>query len=135
MILSRIFRTYTFRFTVLYVLTISVLATAISTLVYLFMARDYLYEVDRHIQIELQSAVRSYQQSGVEGLNNYVLQSTIQNAETRYHILLLDDNGEILAGNLSSVPQITRYFEARLAFIQPLLNWHKDHQDTFMGRD
>lgn len=135
MILNRIFRTYTFRFTVLYVLTISVLATAISALVYLFMARDYLFEVDRHIRLELESAVASYQQAGVEGFDDFVLQSTIQNAEARYHFLLVDADKNIIAGNLTVVPEITRYFTKRLTFIQPLLNWHKDHSNTFMGRD
>lgn len=135
MILNRIFRTYTFRFTVLYVLTISVTASAISTLVYLFIAHDYFEQVDTSIQLELESAATSFERGGQHGFEDYVLSRTIANVGERYYFVLTAEDGRsILAGNLDELPELMQYPGDGLSLGKTLVDWRGDHANSFIGQ-
>lgn len=135
MILNRIFRTYTFRFAVLYVLTISVTASVISTLVYLFIANDYFRQVDASLRLELDSAITSFERNGQHGFAEYVLNRTVSGVGDRYYFLLTDaDSSTILAGNLDELPVLDQYPGENFSLRKTLFDWYNDHSNRFVGQ-
>lgn len=135
MILNRIFRTYTFRFTVLYVLIISVLASAISTFVYLYIARDYFKQVDSKILLELHAALTSYERGGEQGFSHYVLNRTSNTVGERYYFVLTAQDGEtVLAGNLNKTPNLRQHSKASFNPATAFATWDKDGLNQFVGQ-
>lgn len=135
MILNRIFRTYTFRFTVLYVLIISVSASAISTFVYLYIARDYFKQVDTNIQLELNSALTSFERGGKQGFSSYVISRTSNTIGERYYFVLTAADGHtLLAGNLDKMPSLIQYSKASFNPSTAFSHWSQDNSDQFVGQ-
>lgn len=134
MILSRILRAYTFRLIVLYVLVISLCASAISTFVYLYIARNYFDQVNNHIQLELESAIESYSQHGVEGFDEYTLQRSKLESGVNYYFAIADIDGRtVLAGNVESLPDITYDSQRGFELGKHLFTWEGSHGQKFIG--
>ena len=135
MILNRIFRTYTFRFTVLYVLTISMTASIISALVYLSISYNYFNRVHEAIELELANAVESYHMYGPPGFESYVASRTIPNVSQRYYFILASENNDqALAGNLQVWPELSGHFGRWFNLEQNVFDWMSDDLSHFVGQ-
>lgn len=136
MIPKRIFRTYTFRFTVLYVLLISVLSSLISVLVYRTAADNYAARVEQSIADELRYAVSHFEQGGIAAFEQYVNGRTLPEIGNRYFFVLARGAGpqEVVAGNLDHWPMFTETVnsDSRPAF--GLLDWGYQPQGYFVGK-
>lgn len=134
MILNRILRAYTFRFIVLYVLVISLCASAISTFVYLYIARNYFDQVNVHIQLELDSAVASFNRNGIEGFNHHIAQRSAIESGTYYYFAIADMDGRtVLAGNVERLPDITYDSQRGFELGKHLFTWESAQGQKYIG--
>lgn len=135
MILKRIFRTYSFRFAVLYVLTISVIASVISALVYLSISYGYFEQVHDAIQVELDNSSKVFNIEGVSGFEQYVKRRTGPDIGERYYFVLANkENNEVLAGNLGYWPNFNNYIYGWLSFEKNWWNTEDSKPHDFIGR-
>ena len=105
MILKRILQTYSFRFTLLYVVAISLMASLISLLVYLSITVDYFAEVRRATHAELEIAVDAFRKGGEEGFQEHVSKRSLLDMGDRYYFVLARAGSDkVLAGNLEDWP-------------------------------
>ncbi len=133
MILNRIFKTYTFRFAVGYVFTISLCASFISALIYWAISFDYFNRVQEGIRLELEAATASYQASGIEGFEKRVKKRTSPDRRDRYFFALADTNKKVLAGNLSQWPAFNAYVDGWFTFEKNLFDWQDNKPQDFVG--
>ena len=135
MIPRRIFRTYTFRFAVLYVLTISVSASMISALVYWSISHSYFERVQQAITLELDNAVEQFQQTGLAGFSAYVDSRTSPGVSGHYYFILSrEGSNEALAGNLDSWPALSSLLGGWLSGGRDLFDWGRERQTHFVGQ-
>ncbi len=135
MILKRIFRTYSFRFAVLYVLTISVVASVISSLVYLSISYDYFEQVHDAIRVELDDAVEIYAAQGSYGFEQHVKRRTGPDISDRYYFVLAGKkDDEVLAGNLEVWPNFNSHIYGWLSFEKNLFDAGDSIPHDFVGR-
>lgn len=134
MILNRIFKTYTFRFAVGYILTISLSASFISALIYWGISYDYFNRVHNGIYRELEAAARSYEKSGITGFEQRVKKRTAPDSSDRYFFALADTDKKVLAGNLSKWPPFNTYVDGWFTFEKSLFDWQGSKPQDFVGR-
>jgi signal transduction histidine kinase len=121
-ILNRIFRTYTFRFAVLYVLTISLAASAISTFFFIYSAGDYFKQVNQEINTKIEFLTEQFQAGGVEGFKQHINHYPYSDEISHFHYCLTNDNGKtLLAGNFEQVPVLQEYPKNSLDFAKWLI--------------
>lgn len=134
MILNRILRAYTFRFIVLYVLVISLCASAISTFVYLYIARNYFDQVNNQIQLEIDSVVASFNRNGIEGFDEYILQRSKIESGVNYYFAIADMDGRsVLAGNVDRLPDISYDSQRGFELGKHLFTWESAQGQKFIG--
>lgn len=132
MILKRIFRTYTFRFSFFYVLLISVCSSVICGLIYRSVAIDYFYNVGQSVDQHLHSALASFnQKEDINAFQHFVDKSTADETE-RYYFVLKDANQKILAGNLRIWPEYTPVDESFSRFQSSIFG--VEVNKAFLGR-
>lgn len=134
MILNRIFRTYTFRFAVLYILTISLCASFISAMIYWSISYDYFSRVHDGIRMELEAAAESYTTNGIQGFRDRVQERIGPDSADRYFFVLADEDKRVLAGNLSAWPTFNSYMDGWLRFEKSLFDWGAGNPQEFVGR-
>jgi signal transduction histidine kinase len=134
MILTRIFRTYTFRYALFYVVVLSVSGFIILALLYGSFSYDYFNDVHGSITAELDNLDERYQREGIEGVRQYVEEKNTPGTFNKFYYLLVDENYNFLAGNLSVWPKFRTYVDGWLSFELDVLKWRGRTSDDFVGR-
>jgi len=116
MIRSNIFASYTFRFTFAYITGLSFAVFVLLAIVYAFFSYSYSQQVYNDISNELDGVEQSFNETGIEGVQQY-FDSAVQRGDfTHYFYMLVDKDYNKLSGNLDVWPQYTRYQGGWLCF-------------------
>lgn len=134
MMRKRIFSTYTFRYSVTYVTSLSVTVFLLLGLIYASFSYDYFNDVHGSITDELANFEKSYRDGGTEGLESFVAKRTSPESFNKFSYLLVDANYNKVAGNLDKWPKFSTYVDGWLSFELDILNWRGQTTDDFVGR-
>ena len=96
-------RTTAFRLTLLSAALFALSSFLILAFVYAASAGAALRRTDAVINDELAAVERRYDESGIDGVNRYILQRTVGGSDFLY--LLINPNGRLLSGNLNGIPE------------------------------
>lgn len=132
MILTRIFRTYTFLYSFLYVTVLSVTVFLILGLLYGSFSYGYFNEVHGSITSELDNLDLHYQREGPEGVQRYVDEKNTPGSFNKFYYLLADQDYQLLAGNLDAWPKFRTYGAGWLSFELDILNWRGSATDDVL---
>jgi len=134
MMRKRIFSTYTFRYAVTYVTSLSVAAFVLLGIIYASFSYDYFNDVHSSIIDELDNFEKSYRDGGIDGLQGFVSKRTAPESFNKFYYLLVDANYHKVAGNLDQWPKFRSHMDGWLSFELDILNWHGRTTDDFVGR-
>jgi signal transduction histidine kinase len=137
--LNKLLSSSTFRFSLLYIIALSVVVTIILGIVYAVYSYQFTNEVHRAIDDEFNALLDSYQDGGVAGVDRFLAQRGEQQPGSVFFYLLVDEQQHKLAGTLAEWPQLTRYPLGWLSFdeyLQSSTTADVDYQSpsSFMGR-
>ncbi|MGJ8686631.1 MAG: sensor histidine kinase [Spongiibacteraceae bacterium] len=104
MILSRVFTSFTFRFLVSYIVTLSVSVFMILALIYAFIAYSFIVEVNTSIDDELLLLKAEYMQGGASAVDQFIVKRSGASNLIRFFYYVGDSEGNKVAGNLDSLP-------------------------------
>ncbi|WP_420431629.1 ATP-binding protein [Hyphobacterium sp.] len=108
-------RTTAFRLTLLSAALFALSSFLILAFVYAASAGAALRRTDAVINDELAAVERRYDESGIQGVNRYILQRTVGGSDVLY--LLINPNGRLLSGNLNGMPEAPVSDEGWLDFV------------------
>lgn len=108
-------RTTAFRLTLLSAALFALSSFLILAFVYAASAGAALRRTDAVINDELAAVERRFEDSGIEGVNRYILQRTVGGSDVLY--LLINPNGRLLSGNLNGMPDAPRSEQGWLDFV------------------
>jgi signal transduction histidine kinase len=134
MMRKRIFSTYTFRYSVTYVTSLSVTMFLLLGLIYASFSYDYFNDVHGSITDELANFEKSYRDGGPGGLEAFVAKRTGPESFNKFYYLLVDADYNKVGGNLEQWPKFRSYVDGWLSFELDILNWHGRTTDDFVGR-
>jgi signal transduction histidine kinase len=134
MMRKRIFSTYTFRYSVTYVTSLSVTVFLLLGLIYASFSYEYFNDVHGSIVDELANFEKSYRDGGQEGLEQFVAKRTSPQSFNKFYYLLVDANYNKVAGNLDQWPKFRSHMDGWLSFELDILNWRGHTTDDFVGR-
>lgn len=134
MMRKRIFSTYTFRYAVAYVTSLSVAVFLVLGLIYASFSYDYFNDVHGSIIDELDNFEKSYRDGGLQGMENFVAKRTAPESFNKFYYLLVDANYNKVAGNLDQWPKFRSHMDGWLSFELDILNWRGRTTDDFVGR-
>lgn len=134
MMRKRIFSTYTFRYAVTYVTSLSVAVFLVLGLIYASFSYDYFNDVHGSIIDELDNFEKSYRDGSLDGVESFVGKRTAPESFNKFYYLLVDANYNKVAGNLDQWPKFHSHVDGWLSFELDILNWRGRTTDDFVGR-
>ena len=108
-------RTTAFRLTLLSAALFALSSFLILAFVYAASAGAALRRTDAVILDEFAALDRRFEDSGIDGVNRYILQRTVGGSDFLY--LLINPNGRVLSGNLNGLPDAQPDNEGWLDFV------------------
>lgn len=129
-LLKKVLASYTFRFTLLYVTSLSIGVLLVLTLLYAALSYDYFVSLGDSVKTELQELEQAYEQGGSAGVNRFVKQRNHPFETNRFFYLLVDENLNKLAGNLDDWPRYQQYGESWLGFQLDIIGWDGEQVRT-----
>lgn len=119
--LNRILSSFTFRFSLIYIIVLSVAVTVVLGIVYAVYSYQFTNEVHNAIDSEFNALLKQYEQGGEAGVERFIKERSQPHRGSVFFYLLVDERGHKLAGNLSEWPQLSPYPRNWLNFDQYLL--------------
>ena len=135
MIFNRIFTTYTFRFMFSYVLVLGVAVFILLASVYALYSYEQFSRVQDSIAHELDILEAHYTERGVDGVSGYMNDEKNRANLSRFFYILVDSEGNKVAGDLDAWPSFREFGRGWLAFEREVLAWdgEAEHRE-FMAR-
>lgn len=121
---------YTFRFILVYVVSLSVGVLVILSLVYATLSYDYFQRLDERVRQELEAFAAVYAEKGIEGIDQFVEHKSQLIEPDRFYYLMTDANFNKLAGDLHGWPRYRNHGEGWVSFQLDVLNWEGREIDT-----
>ncbi|TGD71938.1 HAMP domain-containing histidine kinase [Mangrovimicrobium sediminis] len=130
----RVLRSLTFRFVVKYLLALTGTVLVITLLLYAQYSYRYFRELSTSILEEQETLVLVYRGQGLAGLRQYVMDQRDANLLDRFHYMVLDPDGELLAGDLPRTTSYRVFDDGWLDLEMGLLKWGESVDADFLAR-
>lgn len=130
MLIRKALASYTFRFILVYVVSLSVGVLVILSLVYATLSYDYFQRLDDRVRQELDDFAAVYADNGIAGVDRFVEQKSQTIEPDRFYYLVADANFRKLAGDLHGWPNYRSQGEGWVSFQLDVLNWEGREIDT-----
>lgn len=128
MIRNKIFATYTFRFMISYVTSLSLGAFVLLMATYVFYSYDYFTGINTALENELDLLEHEYLNRGVEGLDTLSQQRNANSKYDRFSYILIDDDGKKVSGDITQWPAYKRWSAGWLSFEMIFEDWTGEPQ-------
>lgn len=133
--LNRLFSTYTFRFMIFYVTNLSVAVFILLAGTYAFYSYDYFTDINDSLEHELDLMQAEYHFGGAKAVDKLARDRRAKNRLDSFSYLLIDENKDIIVGNLQQWPQVEEWPDGWLSFETEAESWKGSiRQYNFMAR-
>lgn len=127
---KKVLASYTFRFTLLYVTSLSIGVLLVLTMLYAVLSYDYFVGLRDSVRSELELLEDAYEKGGSEGVDQFVKQRNHPLESNRFFYLLVDENLEKRAGNLDQWPRYRQQRQSWLSFQLDIIGWDGEQINT-----
>ena len=128
MIRNRVFATYTFRFMLAYVASLSIAAFVLLVATYAFYSYDYFTNVNDSMENELNLLQQAYLQHDVDGLEQFSEQRRLKSKYDRFSYILRDQDQQKISGDLRYWPVYKTWADGWLSFEMSFDDWTGEPQ-------
>lgn len=133
--LNRLFSTYTFRFMIFYVTNLSVAVFILLAGTYAFYSYDYFTDINDSLEHELDLMQAEYHFGGAKAVDKLARDRRTKNRLDSFSYLLIDENKDMIVGNLQQWPQVEEWPDGWLSFETEAESWKGSiRQYNFMAR-
>lgn len=133
--LNRLFSTYTFRFMIFYVTNLSVAVFILLAGTYAFYSYDYFTDINDSLEHELDLMQAEYHFGGAKAVDKLARDRRTKNRLDSFSYLLIDENKDMIVGNLQQWPQVEEWPDGWLSFKTEAESWKGSiRQYNFMAR-
>lgn len=124
----------TFRYIAKYVTALSATVFLLLAVLYVYFSYDYFTELRSSILDELEALQLVYNGQGLAGVEQYLADQRNLPTIGRYSYLVMDAEGNRVAGDLATTPRYREFSGGWLGFQIALLNWGETVDVDFLAR-